>query len=43
MASAKFFYKYQSIEKVKEKNGNDRKYVVGNLVNTVSTSRYRIY
>jgi hypothetical protein len=33
MAEEKFFYKYQSFEKVKDKNGNDRQYVVENLVN----------
>jgi hypothetical protein len=33
MAEEKFFYKYQSLEKVKDEDGKDRKYTIENLAN----------
>lgn len=33
MAEEKFFYKYQSLEKVKDKSGKDRQYTIENLAN----------
>jgi hypothetical protein len=33
MEEEKLFYKYQSLEKVKDKNGNDRQYTIENLAN----------
>ncbi len=33
MAEEKFFYKYQSLEKVTDKSGKDRKYTIENLAN----------
>lgn len=33
MAEEKFFYKYQSLEKVKDKSGKDKQYTIENLAN----------
>jgi hypothetical protein len=37
MTDEKIFYKYQSLEKVKDKRGIDRQYTIENLASTMTT------